>query len=265
MSKEHGQPIQRLYLPADLAIFGQVGTTVASAASIDLENADGDYVVVSGTTTITGIGLEPGHRRLVRFSGALTLTNSATLILPGGVSFTTVAGDMVEFVGEASGVVRATLVSRGLGGSSNVQFKRVTTEFDVDSGSSGTTLTDLVGLTDFQLAAGGVYVLELHINGTATANSGHKIALQLNTATLTSVGYDSQAMLAASTAFTQGTTATSPVPVHGTTSATLGLMIRAVLVVNAAGTMDIQAAQNASHADNTTVFVSSWARLTRIA
>jgi hypothetical protein len=82
------------------------GADVASASTIDLEAATGDLVDVTGTTTITAITLSEGHERTVRFTGALTLTHGASLVLPGAANITTVAGAFAVFRGYASGVVR---------------------------------------------------------------------------------------------------------------------------------------------------------------
>ncbi len=144
------------------------------------------------------------------------------------------------------------------------ETKFCTTLFDVDSGTTGTTLTDIVGLTGFTLAASGVYEFEVFINGTATGNGGHKIAIKLTTATLTSANVGALAILSATMAYTQSTTATDPVPLHAATTATLGLIIKGRIIVATGGTCSIQAAQNASHADNTQVYVGSYARFTRI-
>lgn len=72
-------------------------TPLASATTVDLATADGDYVSVTGTTTITGLGtVSAGMRFILVFSGALTFTHNATsLILPGGANITTAAGDVV--------------------------------------------------------------------------------------------------------------------------------------------------------------------------
>ncbi len=82
------------------------GSNVASASTIDLEAATGDLVDVTGTTAITAITLNDGHERTVRFTGILTLTNGASLVLPGGANITTAAGDFAIFRGYAAGVVR---------------------------------------------------------------------------------------------------------------------------------------------------------------
>ena len=81
------------------------GANIASAATVNLSAATGNYVHITGTTTITAITLSQGQERTVVFDGALTLTNGASLIIPGG-TVTTAAGDVATFRGEASGVVR---------------------------------------------------------------------------------------------------------------------------------------------------------------
>lgn len=82
------------------------GADVASATTTNLETATGDLVDVTGTTAITAITLSEGHERTVRFTGILTLTHGASLVLPGSASITTAAGDMAVFRGYAAGVVR---------------------------------------------------------------------------------------------------------------------------------------------------------------
>jgi len=86
------------------------GATIPSATTTDIGVATGNYIVVSGTTTITGLGtIQAGTRRIVEFSGALILTHNATsLILPGGANITTTAGDVATFVSEGSGNWRCT-------------------------------------------------------------------------------------------------------------------------------------------------------------
>lgn len=82
------------------------GADIASAATLNLDTATGHIVDVTGTTTVTAITLSQGRSRLVRFTGILSLTNGANLILPSGADVTTAAGDYALFVGYAGGVVR---------------------------------------------------------------------------------------------------------------------------------------------------------------
>lgn len=68
---------------------------VVSATTVDIGAAASDYLRITGTTTITGLGtVAAGTRRRLQFAGALTLThNAASLILPGAANIPTAAGD----------------------------------------------------------------------------------------------------------------------------------------------------------------------------
>lgn len=87
------------------ANLGRQGADIASAATTDLSAATGDFVNITGTTTITALGTAAsGIARTVKFTGALTLTHNATsLILPGAANITTAAGDVAIFRSLGSG------------------------------------------------------------------------------------------------------------------------------------------------------------------
>src|SRR5690348_461029 len=79
---------------------------IASASTTNIGAAAGNYVHITGTTTITAFDtVQAGTIRYVKFTGALTLThNSTSLILPNnGNNITTAAGDRAVFVSEGSG------------------------------------------------------------------------------------------------------------------------------------------------------------------
>ena len=80
-------------------------TDIASASTVNLANATGVVVNITGTTTITSLGtVASGALRTLIFGGILTLTHNATsLILPGGVNITTAAGDVAHFRSKGSG------------------------------------------------------------------------------------------------------------------------------------------------------------------
>lgn len=80
-------------------------STVASAATVDLGSALGRSLDISGTTTITSFGTAPaGTWRMLRFTGALTLTHNATsMILPNATNIVTAAGDTAVAVSLGSG------------------------------------------------------------------------------------------------------------------------------------------------------------------
>jgi hypothetical protein len=205
-------------------------------------------------------------------SGTTNLFNKSKA---GGIGFDT--ADSTELKYNQAGTVRTvcnldgtqtltnkTFTTPTITGALNSDTKFCTTQFDAVTGTTGVTLTNVVGLTGFSVVASGVYRFQIFINGVATANSGHKIGLKLTTTTLTSANYGAQALLASTTAYTQGTTATDQMSLHAATTATIGVHIRGRLVINAAGTIAVQAAQNAAHADTTSVYVGSWATFTRV-
>lgn len=66
---------------------------LASAATTDIGAQMTTFLNITGTTTITSFGANFNGPRYLRFSGILTLTHSATLVLPGGANITTAAGD----------------------------------------------------------------------------------------------------------------------------------------------------------------------------
>ncbi|WP_374634066.1 hypothetical protein [Ferrovibrio sp.] len=84
---------------------GTKGSDIASASSIDLGAATGQFVDITGTTTITALGtVAAGTWRVARFTGTLTLTHNATsLIFPGAADITTAAGDVAAFLSLGSG------------------------------------------------------------------------------------------------------------------------------------------------------------------
>lgn len=91
---------------ADHAIYlEQAQANIASATTTDIGAATSNYLNVTGTTTITGLGTAAaGIMRTLRFAAALTLTYNATsLILPGAASITTAANDRAHFVSLGSG------------------------------------------------------------------------------------------------------------------------------------------------------------------
>lgn len=123
------------------------GADIASAATIDLDAATGNLVDVTGTTTVTAITLASGRERTVRFTGILTLTNGASLVLPGGANITTAAGDYAVLRGYAAGVVRCVAYTKANGqavvggaGGGSVDFE-LPTNLSLAASVAGSDLT----------------------------------------------------------------------------------------------------------------------------
>lgn len=81
--------------------------SVASAATTTLGALTPIYLNITGTTGITSFGSNGGGGpilKLLRFAGNLTITNGASMILPGGAPILALTGDHALFVGETGGV-----------------------------------------------------------------------------------------------------------------------------------------------------------------
>lgn len=93
------------------------GADIARAATTSIANATGNFVHLTGTTTITSFGSgTAGQTVYIRFAGAGTLTHNATsLILPGAANITTAANDCCVAVSEGGSNWRVTSYTRANG------------------------------------------------------------------------------------------------------------------------------------------------------
>ena len=130
-----------------------IGADLASGATVLLENATGDFVTITGTTTISSLGTTAsGLRYIIRFASALTLTHNGTsLICPGGVSLSVKANDVVWAESLGSGnwrivaylPVQHTRVWQDLSGSRAVDTEYTNSNsFPIEVSIAVTTATD---------------------------------------------------------------------------------------------------------------------------
>lgn len=86
-----------------MPVIGGGTGSLTSNTTTDLCATPASVVTITSNTTITGFGTScsPGNIKLVKFATSLTLTNSATLVLPGGLNITTASGDylMAAYLG----------------------------------------------------------------------------------------------------------------------------------------------------------------------
>ncbi|WP_238313978.1 hypothetical protein [Methylobacterium crusticola] len=90
-------------------------TTLPAAAAVDLGAARGLKVALTGTGTVTSFGSAPHRLRLMRFTGALTLTPGPALLLPGGAALVTASGDTALATSDGSGTWRVHHYQRASG------------------------------------------------------------------------------------------------------------------------------------------------------
>lgn len=86
---------------------------VASASTTDIGALGSSFVAISGTATIASLGSTGTNQAIsCRATGAFKLTNSGSLICPGGNDITAVAGDTFLVVFDASHNVRIVSYQR---------------------------------------------------------------------------------------------------------------------------------------------------------
>ncbi len=167
------------------------GSDIASAATTDIGAATGNFIHVTGTTTITALGtVQAGTRRVVLFDGALILTHNATsLILPTSANITTEAGDTAVFISEGSGNWRCISYQRKSG-------IPVVREFDIMCGSLAVfspldnavtfvgpstplapNATDTV--RQFKGIDGTIFECVIYVDPTSTLGSGETVTYEL--------------------------------------------------------------------------------------
>lgn len=82
-----------------------LGTPIASASTINLTTATGNFLHITGTTTITAVTLGAGMRREVIFDGILTLTHHVTNNnLPSSANIITAVGDRATYISDGTTV-----------------------------------------------------------------------------------------------------------------------------------------------------------------
>jgi len=182
-------------------------------------------------------------------------TGDTTVTLQIGAMATTRAITLAD-----PGATANILTSTGIGGT---QIARASTQFDAVSGTTGTTLTNVIGMVLTVIPA--TYKYRVCLPGVATANCGIKAAFKLTTTVLTSIEATGLAYTASAVAVQHTVTTTDQTAQIASTSAAIYTVLEGSMVVGTGGTIQIQAAQNASHTDTTSVYVGATFELTRIA
>jgi hypothetical protein len=162
-------------------------TNLASAGTTDLGTIASHNVNITGNTTITAFGStatadNPVYRLV--FAGSLTLTYNATsLILPGGATIQTAAGDTAEATYLGSGNWRVTDYTRASG--ANIV---ATTPL---CGASGLVLTNNAGTPNTNIDITASQAVMQNTSGvTITANS---VSVTVNTTVTGANGLDTGA------------------------------------------------------------------------
>lgn len=240
---------------------GTFGTEVPlpSATTTDLGSVSGHNVQITGSTTITSFGssaqvVAPIY--IGRFSGALTLTNSANLILPGGNNITTSNGDafIAEYMGSGNWkvlfyqYVGATSGTSAVKASDTARSSNATLTADPDL-----QITLLTGQYSFELfmlfdsvAAGAGF--KFSSTGTAVDSRGTSPAGATGFVNAAAYGPKVESFVGATISYATVSTSADSNEV----------LYKGSLLVTTPGTFGIQWAQNASIASNTTLRAGSY-------
>lgn len=100
----------------DARFLGSPRVDVASAANVNLSAlpAATDNINITGTVAITGFTVTAGRIYYVRFAGATTLTNGASLVTQSGANIVTAAGDTCIIRATANNVVEVLCYTPGI-------------------------------------------------------------------------------------------------------------------------------------------------------
>lgn len=131
------------------------GADIATASTVNLNAATGDYVRLTGTTTVTVFTLDEGLERTCVANGVFTIDDGTGdspqgIICPGGANITTAAGDVFVIRGEGSGTTRIVSYTRASGvplvaGGKVLQIQSTTKTDTYTNGATG--YNDITGLS----------------------------------------------------------------------------------------------------------------------
>jgi hypothetical protein len=229
------------------------GADIASAATVNLSTATGNLVHITGTTGITAFTIDSGAEYTCVFDGVVTLTHSANIICPGGLSITTAANTALKIRGDGTNIARIV----GVTGVATVQTSVSGSQLDK---TSDTTLANIPNLSA-TLVAGGVYKFELLAYTTSVSSVGVKFNMGGGTATATSF----VAVMVSGTASTITNRVTAIASNLSDSSNTRNMVtINGTVVCNAGGTFIPQFAQQNSDAQTSSVLANSTFTVERI-
>lgn len=231
-----------LYAAGPVAIVDPSSSSLQSLVLSATADSNGVNLWMTGNGTTTPaktIRVLNGHLGIVNSAYTqeiLTLTDAGALSVTGGISAT-----------------GGTLTNTTLGDTINQSFHVSSATL---SKTSDTTLAVVPGLTQ-TLTAGKTYSCHGHLTGTSGASGGLKVSLvgtgglTATQATFTGFTWNGTTVVSNTTASALGAN------IVGNTAVYSDVWIDGSIVVNAAGTINVEAAQNTSNTTATTVLQGS--------
>ncbi len=140
-----------------LTWLSQNGIQNVASATPNIGAATAEEIAITGTTTITAFDtVAAGIKRFAKFTGILTLTHSANIIIPGEKSITTAAGDCMFLESEGGGVWRVHFYQFKDGSSLSVGQATIASATSTDLGgdiASSITVSGVATITGFASTA----------------------------------------------------------------------------------------------------------------
>lgn len=134
---------------------------IATATTVNLDNANGDYVTLTGTTTVNAFTLAEGQEKTCIADGIFTMTDGTAaspqgIIIPGADDLTTAAGDVFVIRGESGGTTRIVSYQRSANAPAESGSGVILQIVEIAMGTGSTTLTTIPSDdTDPQATEGG--------------------------------------------------------------------------------------------------------------
>lgn len=236
---------------AGKALVADANLDVAALRNLTVTNLDAGASGTAGTVDVfpttaskgklqISVTDQTGNTTVALTIGAMAAARTITLADPGATA--------------------NLLTDVGIGGAVTA---KASAQFDAVSGTSGVTLTNVTGLS--VTVVPGTYRYRVHIAGVSTANCGMKLGFKYTTTALTSIENFGRGFTASAVAAQHSTTTTDQASMFAQTAAVLNVELEGTMVVSTGGTIQLQAAQNASHVDTTSVYVGSYMAFSRIA
>ncbi len=221
-----------------------------------------DLLTTAGSQSVTG---QKTFTAPVLGAATATTINKVTITAPASAATLTIPNG-VTLTGPASSGTAATLANAETFTNKTLtdfidNGTTVSSAISATSGTTGTTLTNIPGLS-VAVTAGKTYAFMARVTGTSTTNGGVKFAFA-NSGSTTSASYTCIQNNGTTQNAHSGTT-TMGNAVAATTTVFTDAQCWGVVVVNAGGNLTMQFAQNASHADTTTVDANGFMSVRRL-
>lgn len=154
---------------SDKVIYLTKATDINSTATTDIWVSLGNYVAITGTAVITSLGTAPqaGSFRIIRADGAFTLTENASIILPGGKDIVAAIGDTFKVIADTTTIARV------------VQYQKIGQSPASDTFVTLSTDTDTANITLLSNLPNNVVEIYIQVNGWSSTigNQQPKIVL----------------------------------------------------------------------------------------